>query len=219
MRVRVKICGITRPCDGEAAGRAGADAVGLVFHPGSARRVDIGAAREIAAAIGPFVSSVALFVNPTRDAVETVVAGMRPDLLQFHGNETPAFCEQFGVPYLKAVGVGTRQLEEEDLALHPGARALLLDTLDPQRHGGTGRRFDWSLVPASRRRPLILAGGLDAKNVEDAILATRPWAVDVSSGVESAPGRKDPGKIGDFMRAVARAHAALQGPCRGAEEE
>jgi phosphoribosylanthranilate isomerase len=219
MRVRVKICGITRPADAEVAARAGADAVGLVFHPPSSRCVDIAAAREIAAAVGPFVSTVALFVNPTREVVEAVVSGMRPDLLQFHGDEPASFCERFGVPYLKSLPVGVRALEVADLAVHPAARALLLDTLDPQRHGGTGRSFDWSLVPGHRSRPLILAGGLDAANVTAAIGALRPWAVDVSSGVESAPGRKDPGKIEDFMRAVARANAAVDRPSPGADVE
>lgn len=219
MRVRVKICGITTPADAEVSARAGADALGVVFYARSPRAVDVVAAREIAAAAGPFVATVALFVNPTPSEVEQVVSGMRPDLLQFHGDEPPAFCEQFGVPYMKVLRVGVAPLDAAALSVHPVARGLLLDTLDSQQHGGTGRRFDWSLVPRGARRPLVLAGGLDATNVEDAIRALHPWAVDVSSGVERAPGRKDAGKVQDFMRAVARANAAVDRPSRGADVE
>ncbi len=219
MRVRVKICGITNPADAEVSARAGADALGIVFYARSPRAVDVAAAREISAAGGPFVATVALFVNPTPSEVEHVVSGMRPDLLQFHGDEPPAFCERFGVPYMKVLRVGTAPLDEAALSVHPVARGLLLDTLDAQQHGGTGRRFDWSLVPRGARRPLVLAGGLDATNVEDAIRVLRPWAVDVSSGVERAPGRKDAGKVQDFLRAVARANAAGDRPSRGADVE
>ena len=216
-RVRVKICGITRPSDAEAAALAGADAIGIVFYPKSPRFTDTGAAREIAAALGAFVTTVALFVNPEAEEVERVVSVLRPGLLQFHGDESPAFCERFGLPYMKVLRVGTEALDASVLSSHPSAAALLLDTLDTRQHGGTGRRFDWSLVPREAPRPLVLAGGLDAANVESAIHALRPWAVDVSSGVETAPGRKDPGKIEEFMRAVARANAALPGPDAGAD--
>ncbi len=219
MRVRVKICGITRPEDAALAARAGADALGLVFYKPSPRCVEIGAAHAMMAAAGPFVAGVALFVNPSREEVEAVVSGMRPDILQFHGDESPEFCDQFGVPYLKAIRVGAQRLDEKALGAFPRARGLLLDTLDPQRHGGTGRSFDWSLVPSRSARPLVIAGGLDASNVGAAISALRPWAVDVSSGVESAPGRKDPGKVEDFMRAVARAHVAGNRPSPGADVE
>lgn len=211
MRVRVKICGLTRPEDARAAARAGADAIGLVFHPRSPRAVDADSARAIAAAAGPFVSRVALFVDPEAQRVRDVVAALRPDLLQFHGAEDEAFCEQFGVPYLKAVGIGPGGLAGGIADVHPRAAGLLLDTLDPQRHGGTGRRFDWSLVPHGTGRPLVVAGGLDAACVGEAIATLRPWAVDVSSGVESAPGLKDARRIREFMRAVTRANAALGG--------
>lgn len=212
MRVRVKICGITLPGDAAMTAAAGADALGLVFYPASPRAVDPGAAGEIAAAAGPFVNMVALFVNPHADEVWRVLGLMRPDLLQFHGNEPAPFCEQFGVPYIKVIGVADRAPGAVDLAAYPRARGLLIDTHDPLRHGGTGRAFDWSLMPAAARQPLVLAGGLDPDNVESAVLLVRPWAVDVSSGVELSPGRKDATKVEQFMRAVARANAALRGP-------
>lgn len=206
------MCGITRPADAEAAAAAGADALGVVFHPPSPRAVEPSLAREIAAAAGPFVAIVALFVDPAPAAVERVLAVLRPDLLQFHGAEPEAFCASFGVPYLKVLRVGERALGEAELAAYPGARGLLLDTLDPGSHGGTGRSFDWRLVPGGAARRLVLAGGLNAANVESAILRVRPWAVDVSSGIEASPGIKDVGRMGDFMRAVWRANAALAGP-------
>ena len=161
-------------------------------------------AREIIAAAGPFVTSVALFVNPAAEEVDRVVARMRPGMLQFHGDESPEFCAGFGLPYLKVLRVGTQPLDPSLLAMHPEAQGLLLDTLDAGQHGGTGRRFDWSLVPREAGRRLVVAGGLDAANVGSAIQALQPWAVDVSSRVERAPGHKDPVKIEEFMRAVAR---------------
>lgn len=212
MRVRVKICGITLPGDAAMAAAAGADALGMIFYPASPRAVDPGAAGEIAAAAGPFVSTVALFVNPHADEVWRVLGVVRPDLLQFHGNESAPFCEQFGVPYIKVIGVADRAPDAVALATHPRARGLLIDTHDPLRHGGTGRAFDWSLMPAAAPQPLVLAGGLNPGNVEAAVLRVRPWAVDASSGVEISPGRKDASKVEQFMRAVARANAALEGP-------
>ena len=219
MRVRVKICGITSLGDAQLAAAAGVDAVGMVFCTGSPRAVDVQVARDIVAAVGPFICTVALFVNPTRSEVEDVISGVKPDLLQFHGDEPQQFCEGFGVPYIKVLKVGSSRVDAALLASHPAARGLLLDTLDPQRHGGTGRRFDWSLAPAGSGRPIVLAGGLDADNVEEGIRSVRPWAVDVSSGVESSPGQKDPVKVGRFMRAVERANVALQGPSSGADIE
>ncbi len=212
MRTRVKMCGITRPADAEAAAAAGADALGVVFYPASPRAVTPSVAGEIAQAAGPFVTLVALFVDPTVAAVEQVILAMRPDLLQFHGGEPAAFCDRFGVPYLKALRVGDRAPAPEELAAFPGARGLLFDTLDPAAHGGTGRSFDWNLLAAGPLRHGVLAGGLHAGNVESAIRRVRPWAVDVSSGIEASPGIKDAGKMQEFMRAVWRANAALQGP-------
>lgn len=212
MRVRVKICGITRAGDAEAAALAGADAIGMVFHPQSRRAVDEARAREIVAALPPFVSSVALFVDPAPERVREVLERVRPDLLQFHGHEDEPFCVQFGVPYIKALHLGGAG--PADAGVHPAARALLLDTWDPAQAGGTGRVFDWSLARRFAARRLILAGGLEPGNVERAVRATTPWAVDVSSGVESAPGIKDARRMCDFIRAVRRAEAA----CEAAEE-
>lgn len=205
VHTRVKICGITRSQDALAAARAGADAIGLVFAPESPRRVTLAQAVAIAQALPPFVSTVALFVNAERAEVEAVLEGLRPDLLQFHGDETPEYCASFGVPYIKAVRIrpGLDLLQFE--AAHGGARGLLLDAYHPQRHGGTGERFDWNLIPAGLTKPVILAGGLTPDNVAEAIRSVRPWAVDVSSGVEASPGIKDRAAIGRFIQEVRNA--------------
>jgi phosphoribosylanthranilate isomerase len=210
VRVRVKICGITREQDALAAAGAGADAIGFVHCAASRRAVTPERARAIASVLPPFVGTVALFVDPTADEVRRIVDVTRPDLLQFHGDEDPAFCEGFGVPYIKAVKIATAAPDAAALGYHARARGLLLDTHDPAAAGGTGRAFDWRLVPADAKRPLILAGGLDAGNVGAAIGLVRPFAVDVSSGVETAPGIKDGTKLREFMRAVAAACAAIR---------
>ncbi|MFN3593156.1 MAG: phosphoribosylanthranilate isomerase [Thiobacillaceae bacterium] len=199
---RVKICGITRVEDGLAAAHAGADAIGLVFAPASPRRVTLAQAMGIARALPPFVSTVALFVNAETAEVEAVLEGLRPDLLQFHGDETPEYCTSFGVPYIKAVRVrpGLDLLQFE--AAYGTARGLLLDAYHPQRHGGTGERFDWNLIPEGFSKPVILAGGLTPDNVAQAVRQVRPWAVDVSSGVEASPGIKDAAAIGRFIQEV-----------------
>jgi len=204
---RVKICGITRIEDGVAAAQAGADAIGLVFAPASPRRVSAEQAADIAAALPPFVSCVALFVDPGAAQVRAVLKTFRPDLLQFHGDEPPDFCAAFGLPYLKAVRVrpGTDLLQYA--ALYAGARGLLLDAYHPDSHGGTGQRFDWDLIPRNLPRPFILAGGLNPNNVAAAVRRVRPWAVDVSSGVEIAKGIKDAGLIARFIREVRNADA------------
>jgi phosphoribosylanthranilate isomerase len=208
VRVRVKICGITREEDALVAATAGADAIGFVHWAGSRRAVSAERARAIAAVLPPFVTTVALFVDPAADEVRRVIAEARPDLLQFHGDEDPAFCAGFGVPYIKAVKIGAAAPGAALLGYHAGARGLLLDTHDPVVVGGTGRAFDWSLVPSGRERPLILAGGLHAGNVAAAIRLVRPFAVDVSSGVEAGPGIKDAARVREFMQAVATAGAA-----------
>jgi len=204
---RVKICGITRIEDGVAAAQAGADAIGLVFAPASPRRVSAEQAADIAAVLPPFVSCVALFVDPGAAQVRAVLETFRPDLLQFHGDEPPDFCAAFGLPYLKAVRVrpGTDLLQYA--ALYAGARGLLLDAYHPDSHGGTGQRFDWDLIPRDLPRPVVLAGGLDPDNVAAAVRRVRPWAVDVSSGVEMAKGIKDAGRIARFIREVRNADA------------
>ena len=200
-RVRVKICGITTPRDARLAAQAGADAVGLNFHPPSPRAVDLETAAEIAAEVPPFVAVAGVFVDPPAELVEAAIARARLDVLQFHGDEPAPFCSAFRRPYVKAAGVG----EHFDFGAlcrgHPAASAFLLDAFDAERRGGTGRTFDWSAWPRSRR-PLILAGGLNAENVATAIAATRPYAVDVASGVEGPTGSKDAQRLADFMAAA-----------------
>lgn len=208
MRTRVKICGITRPGDGVAAARAGADAIGLVFYPKSPRYLSVERAVEIRDALPPFVQTVALFVNPDAAQVAQVLGRVQPGLLQFHGEESPAFCAQFGTPYVKAcrVGRGVRQGIDllEYLRPYTAAAAWLLDSY-VEEYGGVGERFDWSLAPQRSERPLILSGGLERGNVADAIRRVRPWGVDVSSGVESAKGIKDPARIAAFIEEVRNA--------------
>ncbi len=202
---RVKICGITRVEDALAAAHAGADAIGLVLVPASPRRVSAQQAAAIAAALPPFVCSVALFVDPTAEEVNAVLATFRPDLLQFHGDEPPAFCAAFGLPYLKAVRVRPQMDLLQYATMYAGARGLLLDAYHPDSHGGTGQRFDWNLIPRDLPRPIVLAGGLDPDNVAAAVRQVRPWAVDVSSGVEIVKGIKDADRIARFIREVRNA--------------
>lgn len=201
---RIKICGITRVEDGLACARLGADAIGLVFYPRSPRAVSIEQAQVIVAALPPFVTTVALFVNPERAEVDAVLQTVRPDLLQFHGHETADFCRQFGVRYLKALpvlaGVDLLQSATE----YADAAALLLDT-PTEAFGGCGESFDWSLIPAELGSRCVLAGGLDATNVAAAIRQVRPWAVDVSSGVEVKKGIKDADKIAAFIKEIRNA--------------
>jgi phosphoribosylanthranilate isomerase len=204
VRTRVKICGITRVEDALEAARAGADAIGLVFAP-SPRLVEIPHAAMLRRALPPFVASVALFVNPSRAAVEQVIAEVGPDWLQFHGEESPEFCSAFDRPYFKAARVRPGLNLLEYAALYADAHALLLDAWLPDAHGGTGHRFDWGLIPADLPKPVILAGGLEAGNVGAAVAQVRPWAVDVSSGVESGKGIKDAARIAAFMKEVRNA--------------
>lgn len=201
MRTRVKICGITRVEDGVTVAYAGADAIGLVFAT-SPRRLGPDRAAEIARALPAFVSTVALFVNPTPAEVETVLRVVQPDLLQFHGEETPEFCRSFGRPFLKAARVRPGVDLLQYAADFAGASGLLLDAYSPDAHGGTGHRFDWSLIPPDLPLPLILAGGLEPGNVGEAVRSVRPWAVDVSSGVEAAKGIKDAAKVVAFIEEV-----------------
>jgi phosphoribosylanthranilate isomerase len=207
MRTRVKICGITSVADGLAAARQGADAIGLIFYPPSPRLVTLERAAEIAAGLPPFVARVAVFVNPSPEHVAEVVAACRPSLLQFHGEETPVFCRSFGVPYLRAVRVRSGVDLLESLAAHEDAAGWLLDAYRDDLYGGTGEAFDWNLIPQRLARPVILSGGLDAQNVGEAVRRVRPWAVDVSSGVESAKGVKDERLIAAFIAGVRNADA------------
>ncbi len=202
---RIKICGITRVEDGLACARLGADAIGLVFYAPSPRAVSIPQAQAITATLPPFVTTVALFVNPERAEVEAVLRGVRPDLLQFHGHETADFCGQFGLRYLKALPVKAGSDLLQSAAAYPDAAGLLLDT-PTEAFGGCGERFDWSLIPAEIAARCVLAGGLNAANVATAIRQVRPWAVDVSSGVETdKKGIKDADKIAAFIKEVRNA--------------
>jgi phosphoribosylanthranilate isomerase len=204
MRTRIKICGITRPADGRAAAEAGADAIGLVFYPLSPRYLSTERAVEIRDALPPFVQTVALFVNPDAAQVAQVIGRVRPAMLQFHGEETPQFCAQFGTPYVKACRVRQGVDLLEYLRPFSSAAAWLLDSY-VEEYGGVGERFDWSIVPRRLERPLILSGGLAPDNVAEAIRRVRPWGVDVSSGVESAKGIKDAAKIAAFIAEVRNA--------------
>ena len=199
---RIKICGITRVEDGLAAAHAGADAIGLVFAANSPRRVTPAQAHDIARALPPFVATVALFVNPSVAEVETILKTVRPDVLQFHGEEPAAFCRAFAVPYLKAFRVRPGVDLLQSAASYGDAQGWLLDAWSEAAHGGTGERFDWELIPPDRPRPVLLAGGLTPANVAEAVRRVRPWAVDVSSGVESAKGIKDAAKIAAFIKEV-----------------
>lgn len=203
-RTRVKICGLTRPEDALAAARLGADAVGLIFYPPSPRGVDIETARKVRRALPPYVTVVGVFVDPQADFVERAIREVSLDLIQFHGNESPEFCQACGRPYIKAVRV------REDTDLHQlarryaGAQALMLDSFEPGKPGGTGKSFDWDLVPRDLELPVILAGGLTPDNVASAVASVSPFAVDANGGVEASPGIKDHAKIEAFIREVNR---------------
>jgi len=203
LRTRVKICGITRTADAAAAASAGADAIGLVFYPPSPRFLSIERAREIRDALPPFVQTVALFVNADGAQVAKVIGRVHPGMLQFHGDETPEFCAQFGLPYVKACRVKPGASALEYLRPFSGAAAWLFDSHVPE-YGGVGESFDWSLVPATDK-PVILSGGLSRRNVAEAIRRVKPWGVDVSSGVESAKGIKDRALIAAFIAEVRNA--------------
>jgi phosphoribosylanthranilate isomerase len=205
VRTRVKICGITRLEDAFAAVEAGADALGLVFEVSSPRHVTIDRAGAIAAALPPFVTVVGLFVNAPPERIRETLGRVRVDLLQFHGSETPEQCRLYPRPYIKAVpmreGVDLLAIQ----AAYGDAAGLLLDAYSPDLSGGGGKTFDWARIPRGLSKPLILAGGLNPENVADAVRAVRPYAVDVSSGVERSKGIKDAGKITAFVNAVREA--------------
>ena len=200
--MRIKICGITRPGDAEQAMALGADTVGCVFHAASARHVTAEIAQDIQVAVGNAGTLVGLFVDPTVDQVQAVLDRVDLDVLQFHGQESPAFCEQFQRPYLKAVAMSA----DVDLSAvnkaYESARGLLLDSAHEGQFGGTGQRFDWDWIDTGLANRLMLAGGLNADNVGEAIRQVRPAAVDVSSGVERDKGIKDSGRMKAFIEAV-----------------
>jgi phosphoribosylanthranilate isomerase len=206
MRTRVKICGITRPGDAVAAADAGADAIGLVFYPPSPRFLSVERALEIRAALPPFVQAVALFVNADSAQIAQVIGRVHPAMLQFHGEETAAFCGQFGLPYVKACRVAQGVDLLEYLRPFSAASGWLLDA-HVEEYGGVGATFDWARVPRRLERPLVLSGGLTRDNVRAAVRQVKPWAVDVSSGVESAKGVKDAGRMAAFIAEVRNADA------------
>ncbi len=204
--MRVKICGMTRAEDLQAAAAAGADAIGLVFYPPSPRAVSREQAAELLQALPPFVSSVGLFVNPNVELIDSVCTDMDLDLLQFHGDEAPAECAVLaaGLRWIKALRMRPDMdiLAEMQACAAAGASGVLLDAYHPEVPGGTGQVFDWARVPQACPLPVILAGGLTADNVAEAVRVVRPWAVDVSGGVEQAPGIKDAAKIRQFITAA-----------------
>ncbi len=209
-RTRIKICGITRIEDALCAARAGADAIGLIFYEPSPRAVTIEQAISIANALPPFVSTVALFVNAAPREVDAVISRLAPSMLQFHGDEDPAYCTQFGLPFMKAIRVGGGMTADDLLEYASefvAARASLLDTLSQGVYGGSGESFDWQIIPAVMRHRIVLSGGLQPDNVAAAVRMIRPFAVDVSSGVEIQKGVKDHAKIEKFIEEVAHADA------------
>lgn len=209
MRTRIKICGLTRPTDARAAIDAGVDALGLVFYRSSARVVDMGAAAEIATDAPAFTDVVAVFVNSSPHEIEEVLAKVRVTCLQFHGDEPAADCEQYGVPYIKTVRMLDGVLPAEIARAHPAARAILLDSYHPQKYGGTGESFSWERAKECQEKPVILAGGLNALNIAEAIMLSGAYGVDVSTGVESAPGIKNPSKITDLIAVVRACNQAV----------
>lgn len=199
MRSRVKICGITSVEDALHAARSGADAIGLLFYGPSPRAVTPEQAGAIVASLPPFVTTVGLFVDAEPDFVNGVLERVPLDLLQFHGDESPDYCDSFGRPYMKAIRMREGVDLQHEAAVYAAARALLVDAYQPGVPGGTGETFDWGRIPASLEKPLVLAGGLNADNVEAAVRQVRPWAVDVSGGVERSKGVKDPERVAQFI--------------------
>jgi len=205
LRTRIKFCGMTRPGDIRLACELGVDAIGLVFASGSARQVAVHQAVALREAVAPLVNTVALFQNNSYEEIIDIIRAFRPQILQFHGEEDDAFCDQFGLPYIKAVAMEESSDSAHSLKatqLHPGARALLLDSHATGGCGGSGQVFDWSQIPADMSKPFLLAGGLDPENVAAAIETVHPWGVDVSSGIESAPGIKDGTLMQQFVEQV-----------------
>ena len=202
MNTRVKICGITNVADGQAAAEAGADLIGLMFYEPSPRYVSLDAAAGIARALPPEVQRVGVFVNPTTELVRRAIGECQLSLLQFHGDEPPDFCTQFGLMSLKAFRI--RDAASLDALPNYATDAYLLDAYSPEARGGTGEKFNWDLAVEAQKfgKPIFLAGGLTPANVAAAVKQVQPFAVDVSSGVESAPGKKDPVKVRAFIQAA-----------------
>ncbi len=206
---RVKVCGITRTEDALHAAAEGVDAIGLVFYPKSPRFISASQAADICRSLPAFVTSVALFKDADAETVQQVLAQVPVDLLQFHGSESAEYCRQFGRPYIKALGMAGESVVPKRVEAYHDARGLLLDGHAPGAAGGGGESFEWSLIPADVGYPLILAGGLDATNVAEAIRIVRPYAIDVSSGVESDKGIKDAALVTAFMNRVRQANREI----------
>jgi phosphoribosylanthranilate isomerase len=208
MTTRIKICGITRPEDAEQAAKLGADAIGLVFYGSSPRNVSIEQASTVVDILPPFVTSVGLFVNAAVDEIHAVLDRVNLDLLQFHGDESPEFCASFDRPWIKAIRMAEGVDLHAEAERYSESSGLLLDAYHPALPGGTGESFDWTRIPDDLPVSLVLAGGLTAANVGEAIATVQPYAVDVSGGVEAEKGIKDWGKMADFVAAVRAADAS-----------
>jgi phosphoribosylanthranilate isomerase len=204
MQARVKICGITQAEDAVVAAEAGADAIGLVFYDPSPRAVTIAQAQQVVQALPPFVTTVGLFVNAERERIEAVLQQVSLDLLQFHGAETPAFCEAFQRPWMKAIRMKPDVDLQQEAERYSHAAALLVDAYQAGVPGGTGETFDWARIPSQLSKPLVLAGGLTVDNVQQAVTQVKPWAVDVSGGVEQSKGFKSHSKVAQFIENAKR---------------
>jgi len=205
MKIRVKICGITTIEDAQNVCDSGVDALGLVFYEKSPRNVSIETAKSICANIPPFITSVGLFLDASKEFVNSVLASVPLDLLQFHGSETPEYCTSFNRPYIKVVGMKSISNEEEFANYanqYKDAKGFLIDSHATGKAGGTGKTFDWDSVPQSFKKPIILAGGLNPDNIADALNQASVYGVDLSSGVERKPGIKDKQKISKLMTAI-----------------
>ena len=203
-RTRIKICGITRLRDALQVAALGGDAIGLVFHSQSPRAVEIDRAVEIRQAMPPFITVTALFMNESESWVGQVLESVKPDCLQFHGEESPEFCQQWSKPFIKAIPMGSTKDARQYAQHYPKAQGFLLDSNVAGRQGGSGDTFNWTKIPSTFDLPLVLAGGLNPSNVAAAITLVKPWGVDVSSGVEQSRGIKDPGLLDQFFKEVKR---------------
>jgi phosphoribosylanthranilate isomerase len=199
MTVRVKICGITSPEQALMAQKSGADAIGLVIYEKSPRYVDIEQAKDIRVVISKTTLAIALLVNPSESLVKQVIAQVKPDYIQFHGDETPEFCQQFNFPFIRAVRMRDGLDIDAEVAAYKADGGFLFDAWSDDLYGGTGHSFDWSRLPSTTDYKLILAGGLNPNNVAEAVAKTSPYMVDVSGGVEACPGIKDPEKVEAFI--------------------
>ncbi|WP_370592167.1 phosphoribosylanthranilate isomerase [Reinekea sp. G2M2-21] len=204
-RTRIKMCGMTRPEDMQYACAAGADAVGMVFYPPSPRAVSLDIAEQLAQQVSLLVDKVLLFVNADPGYIREAVQATRADVIQFHGDETESFCEQFGQRYIKALRVKDAAQLQSQLTMHPNADAIMLDAFVEGVPGGTGQSFDWALIPEEIKSRLFLAGGLNTANVKDAVCRIKPYAVDVSGGIEMSKGVKDAAKMRSFAEQVRQA--------------